>query len=112
MITLIAYLFIPAFVWNSFRKCFYDGILYGLIHKKVGGSIGSVRFRPYLYAGQAKCRGWGLISPGVVLLIVLIFLYTVAKLYEQQKVYFHSINNYYVINLVEYRKILGYLYFE
>jgi hypothetical protein len=111
MITLIAYLFIPAFVWNSFRKCFYDGILYGLIHKKVGGSIGSVRFRPYLYAGQAKCRGWGLISPGVVLLIVLIFLYTDAKLYEQPKAYFHSINHYYVIYLVGYSIILGYLYF-
>lgn len=112
MVTLMAYLFIPSFVWGSFRKGFYDGILYGLIHKKVGGSIGSVRFRPYLYAGQAKCRGWGLIgSSGIVFLIGLIFMYTDAKLYEQPKAYFHLIDQYYIIYIVGYSIIIGYLYF-
>lgn len=109
MLSIILYILIPAFVWGSFRKGFYDGILYGLIHKKAGTAIGSVRFRPYLYAGQAKCRGWGLIgTPGIVFLLCLIFIYTSGEAINQAK---RDISNIYIIYLVGYSIILGYLYF-
>ncbi|WP_200414357.1 hypothetical protein [Arcobacter sp. FWKO B] len=108
-IELILYLGFIGAIWGSFRKGFYDGILYGLIHKKAGTAIGSVRFRPYLYAGQAICRGWGLIgSPGVVFLIIA---YMIHLSHQDTKDYFHSIGHYYIIYIIGYSIILGYLYF-
>ena len=111
MVTLMAYFLFPLAIWGSFRKGFYDGILYGLIHKKAGTAIGSVRFRPYLYAGQAKCRGWGLIgTPGIVFLLAA-YLFYIYPANQDAKNYFHSIDHYYIIYLVGYSIILGYLYF-
>jgi hypothetical protein len=111
MTSIIFYIAIIAGIWGSFRKGFYDGILYGLIHKKAGTAIGSVRFRPYLYAGQAKCRGWGLIgSPGVMFLVITYLMY-IYPANQDAKNYFHSIDHYYIIYLVGYSIILGYLYF-
>jgi len=110
-IELILYLVFIGMVWASFRKGFYDGILYGLLHQKIGRKIGAVKFQPYLYTGQAICRGWGLIgSPGIVFLIFsyLIYIYPAN---EDTKDYFHSIGHYYIIYLIGYSIILGYLYF-
>jgi hypothetical protein len=112
MVTLIAYMLVPMFTWGSFRKGFYDGILYGLVHKKAGTAIGSVRFQPYLYGKQAICRGWGLIgSPGIVFLFGAYIAMVSDFIYDQPKAYLHSIGHYYIIYLIGYSIILGYLYF-
>lgn len=111
MLSIIIYISFIVAIWGSFRKGFYDGILYGLIHKKIGTAIGSVRFRPYLYAGQAKCRGWGLIgSPGIVFFIAA-YLFYIYPANQDAKDYFHSIGHYYIIYLIGYSIIIGYLYF-
>jgi hypothetical protein len=110
-IELIFYILFVGMIWGSFRKGFYDGILYGLIHKKIGTAIGSVRFKPYLYAGQALCRGWGLIgSPGIAFLLGA-YLFYIYPANADTKNYFQSIGYYYIIYLVGYSIILGYLYF-
>ena len=111
MLSVIIYLSLIAGIWGSFRKGFYDGILYGLIHKKAGRKIGAVKFQPYLYGKQAICRGWGLIgSPGVVFLIITYMTY-IYPANQDAKDYFHSIGHYYIIYLIGYSIILGYLYF-
>lgn len=111
IVELVIYFTLIGMLWASFRKGFYDGILYGLIHKKAGRKIGAVKYQPYLYAGQAKCRGWGLIgTPGIVLLIGAYFVY-IYPTNEGTKSYFHSIDHYYIIYLVGYSIIIGYLYF-
>jgi hypothetical protein len=111
MLSIIIYLSLIVGIWGSFRKGFYDGILYGLIHQKAGRKIGAVKFQPYLYAGQATCRGWGLIgSPGIVFLLITYMAY-IYPANQDAKDYFHSIGHYYIIYLIGYSIILGYLYF-
>jgi hypothetical protein len=101
MESLLGYIiFIGAFYF-SVKKGFYDGILYGLIHKKIGSSGGSERQQPFLYGKQAINTGWGLIiTLGIPFIMVFYFAYMPPASFNDAKTYFKA--QYYVIELIAY----------
>jgi len=55
---LILYFAFLSGLWTALTVMIYHGFLYGIIHKKIARKIGADKFQPYLYAGQAQCKGW------------------------------------------------------
>jgi hypothetical protein len=101
MSSLLGYIiFIGAFYF-SVKKGFYDGILYGLIHKKIGSSGGSEKQQPFLYKKQAINNGWALVlTVGIPFLILTYFIYIPPAAFNDAKIYFKD--QYYVIYFVSY----------
>jgi hypothetical protein len=110
MENLIMYFILPSALWFSLRKGFYDGYVYGLLHKKIGRKIGALQYQPYLYAGQAMCRGWSLIlTVGLPFFLMGYLPYFDYDLLKHPKE--HYADEYYVIYMVGYSVITGYIFF-
>ena len=105
MESLMGFLPVLAGVYFSVRKGFYDGVLYGLIHKKIAIFGGAGLHEQFRYGIQAVVKGWLLIAlGGVAFLIQTYFLYMpLSESYtvlSDAKAYFKD--QYYVIELIAY----------
>lgn len=87
----------------------YNGIVYGLIAKKIWRGTNNGLQIPYLFAGQAKCRGWGLIfTPGFAFIFIIIISYTTPFLEMLKK----EAGEYITLVYIEsYLALIGYLIF-
>ena len=104
MESLLGFLALPVGLYFSVQKGFYDGIVYGLIYKKIGSSGGSEKQKPFLYRKEAIAKGWFLILHGIGFLILTYFLYMPLREFytvlSDAKINFKD--QYYVIELIAY----------
>lgn len=91
-------------VYSSFRKGFYDGIVYGLIHKKIAIFGGAGLHEQFRYGIQAVIKGWLFIAlVGVPFLFYTYLMYMPIRKFNpfsEAKAYFKD--QYYVIEVIAY----------
>jgi len=104
MESLLIFFLLLVGVYSSLRKGFYDGIVYGLVHKKIAIFGGAGLQQQFRYGKQAILKGWSfIILVGIPILFYTYAMYMPIRKFNpffDAKAYFKD--QYYVIELIAY----------